>query len=179
MNKLVNSSAASLLMIILVGCEESTGLLPFDDLESERDQQDVIANERDLTVHNPSKSLEQAYTNGRDEAKYVFEMFFYKSGMCLNTTLTLNENTWISHIDLGHIKCWVPYDQNNGHESFVEFCQDYEDHMIDVACSAPTCDLRAHNLTVLKGFNEYMMLNPALSQHGYIGQLDPSCNGPC
>jgi hypothetical protein len=94
--------------------------------------------------------------------------------MCWNVAPKLIESTGIVHFEFGHAGCWVPYDQNNGPESFVEFCQDYQEHMINLACSAPTGAFRAYNFAILKGFNEYMMLNPDLFPHGYIGELDPA-----
>ena len=118
-------------------------------------------------------NLQQAYSQGRAEAEYVFNMFYYR-GEC--TTWSNGENGPGNSL----IQCWRPYNESEGHQLFANFCYDYQAHMLNTACNTSSCEFRSYTLEILRGFNEYLMLNPDLFNHSYFGNLSPSpCQNSC
>ena len=102
-----------------------------------------------------SQTIQQGIDRGKQEAESVFNTYFYK-GQCL--TATFENGDFGSSL----IGCWRAYDENNGYAAFASFCYQYQANMISIACNTNSCALRNYNKAILKGFNEYMMLNPNL-----------------
>lgn len=158
----------------LLACEtEEMSIRPSQELKiNSLTKSDIVA-KKEYTIPTSSLSLQQGYNQGRQEAESVFNTYFYK-GQCLTGT--------IDQGGPGHslIECWKAYDENNGYMAFASFCYQYQTNMINTACSTNSCELRNYTLEILRGFNEYMMLNPELFNHGYVGDLSGTwCTSPC